>query len=275
MEEYKKNCKYLKKQLEEYAKEDVIVAFSGGVDSSLLLKMVCEASQKAGIRIYAVTIETKLHPAEDIKIAKRVAEETGAIHRVLPIDELSDAGIEDNPLDRCYRCKKYLFSEIKNMAESLGVKNILEGTNEDDLHVYRPGIRAVRELGIKSPLADAKMTKVQIRRLAGEYGISVAKRPSGPCLATRFPYGARLSYEVMHNVEQGEKFLKELGFYNVRIRVHGNITRIEVDEKDIPMLISLKEQIIRFLRNLGFLYITVDLQGFRSGSMDENLKEEI
>ena len=183
MMQYEEKKIRLKKQIQTYAGEGCIVAFSGGVDSSLLLKLACEAKG----RVWAVTMQTRLHPVCEIEHAQRVAEEIGAPHLVIPVDELEEAGIRQNPPDRCYLCKKHLFTRILQKAESLDIPNILEGTNEDDLHVYRPGLKALRELGVASPLADAGFTKAEVRRLAEEYGLSVADRPAAPCMATRFP----------------------------------------------------------------------------------------
>lgn len=259
----------LRKRMAEYMEEDVIIAFSGGVDSSLLLKLACDASRVTGRKVYGILLHTMLHPKAELEEAERVAQETGAVFRVLKIDELEGAGIENNPADRCYLCKRYLFGELLREAEQLGVSRILEGTNEDDLHVYRPGIRAVRELGIISPLADAGFTKADVRRLAEEYGISVSKKPSTPCLATRFPYGVRLSYEEMRRVEQGEAYLRSLGLGNVRLRVHDQLVRLEVDRDDMGKIMERREDAAAYLRRLGYVYITLDLEGFRSGSMDE------
>ena len=221
--------------------------------------------------VYAATVHTSLHPVQDADVAARVASELGASHLVVEIDELKDADIADNPTDRCYRCKKFLFSRLQKEAEALGVSVILEGSNADDTHVYRPGLRAVQELGIKSPLMELGLTKQEVRALAAEYGISVADRPSAPCLATRFPYGTRLSRERMQQVDEGEQFLRELGFYNVRIRAHGDTARIEVDRKDMEKLLERAEEAVEKIRGLGFSYVTLDLEGFRSGSMDINL----
>ena len=187
MTEYELKKQKLLSYMEQYAKEDVAVAFSGGVDSSLLLKLACQAAKNT--TVYAVTIQSELQPQNDLEIAKTVAMEMGAKHVVLTIHELQEAGIQTNPKDRCYLCKKYLFGQIRQFAAQKGITQILEGTNEEDLHKYRPGIRAIRELGIFSPLAAVGMTKEEVRTLANEYGISVANRPSAPCLATRFPYG--------------------------------------------------------------------------------------
>lgn len=272
MTEYEEKKIRLKDQIQIYADESCIVAFSGGVDSSLLLKLVCEAAGKPE-GIYAVTMQTRLHPVCEIEHAKKVAEEIGASHLVIPVDELEEAGIRQNPPDRCYLCKKHLFKKMLQKTEELGIRNILEGTNEDDLHVYRPGLKAIRELGVISPLAEAGFTKEEVRRLAEEYGLSVSDRPATPCLATRFPYGAALSYEEIQKVEQGEAYLKGFGLYNVRLRIHGDIARIEVDAREFPVLLQYRSHIINYIKHLGYPYITLDLEGFRSGSMDVGIEK--
>ena len=274
MEVYSEKCDILRTQVREYAKEPVLIAFSGGVDSSLLLKLACEAAGETGQKVYAVTVHSRLHPAEDLDIAARVAGEAGAVHRVLFTDELKEAGIAQNPKDRCYRCKKCLFQKIQHLAGELGVKMILEGTNADDLKVYRPGIRAVRELGILSPLADCGMTKEEIRQYAGKLKISVAGRPAGPCLATRFPYGTQLTYEQMERVDKGERYLRTLGFDTVRLRVHADLVRIEVEESALCRVFQHRIEITEYLKSLGYTYVTIDIEGFRSGSMDIESRED-
>lgn len=261
----------LLERMAQYTAQDVIVAFSGGVDSSLLLKLACEAAEKNGKKVYGVTMQTKLHPVGEIEATKRTAEEIGAIHDVIAVDELKEAGIMDNPVDRCYLCKKYIFQQMRRRAETLGISVILEGTNEDDLHVYRPGIKALRELGIVSPLAEAHISKEEVRTLAAEYKLSVAAKPAVPCLATRFPYGTALTYEKMRQVEAGENYLKSLGMGNVRLRVHDTIARIEVDEEEFTKVIRHRDELVDYFRRLGYLYVTLDLEGFRSGSMDVGL----
>lgn len=268
MGQYEEKCEKLFQILDKLTKENTAVAFSGGVDSSLLLKLLCIKAKSRGTLVYAIAAHTELHPSGDLEIAKRVAEESGAAFTVLKLQELKEADIVNNPVDRCYRCKKLLFKEIKRKAEELGAKVLIEGANLDDTKVYRPGLKAIEELGIKSPLKDAGFTKKEIRKLAEVYDISVADRPSTPCLATRFPYGAVLSLEKMKKVEQGEAFLRELGLYNVRLRVHGETARIEVDEKDMPKLLESRKEVVEFLKGLGYWYITLDMEGFRSGSMD-------
>ena len=191
---YEQKRRKLLEKIDDLSNENIVLAFSGGVDSSLLLKICCDSAKKSGKKVYAITVHTELHPMKDIEIATKVAKEAGAEHMIVRIDELQDAGIRYNPTDRCYRCKKLLFSRLKEKAGELGAKIIVEGTNEDDLHVYRPGIRALQELEILSPLAECGFTKREVRKLAEEYGVSVANRPSTPCMATRFPYGAKLDY---------------------------------------------------------------------------------
>lgn len=268
MRSYSEKKERLLQMMEQYAGEDIIVAFSGGVDSSLLLKIACKTAEEKGTNVYAVTMRTKLHPVRELQDAEKTCREIGATPVVIDVDELGEAGILNNPTDRCYLCKKHLFTKMLEKAKALGINTVLEGTNEDDLHVYRPGIRALKELGILSPLAMAGITKDEVRRLAEDYGLSAAAKPSTPCLATRFPYGALLTYEGMEQVEKGETYLKSLGFYNVRLRVHGQIARIETDKAAFPALLQRKEEITAYLKNLGYDYITLDLEGFRSGSMD-------
>lgn len=266
-----KKEKFVKK-MQEYAGQDVMVAFSGGVDSSLLLKTACDMAGGRGTQVYAVTVQTMLHPVGEIEEAKRICQGMKAGHIVIATDELKEAGIMDNPPDRCYLCKRHLFTKIKEKAAELGISIILEGTNEDDLHVYRPGIRALRELGIISPLAEAALTKAEVRKLALAYGIETASKPSMPCLATRFPYGTALSYRDMEQVERGEAYLRSLGLNNVRIRVHGTVARVEVDEGAFGEVIKRKDEVVSCLKGLGYVYVTLDLEGFRSGSMDVGLE---
>lgn len=260
--------KELKTYLERVCSQDVCVAFSGGVDSSLLLVMACEAAEKTGKKVYALTMDTVLHPKADVEIARRVLEQTTAVHKILSLDELAVPEIRMNPKDRCYLCKKELYTRMLDFAREKHAPVLLDGSNEDDLHVYRPGLRAVRELGVKSPLAECGITKKEVRMLAAEYGIRVADRPSSPCLATRLPYGTELDLKLLGQIDRAEEALRKEGFKNVRVRVHGRITRLELDQEQFPKLIREREQIIEMLKGLGFLYITLDLEGFRSGSMD-------
>lgn len=259
--------------MEEKTKRNVAVAFSGGADSSLILYMAVQAARKNGSQVYAICIHTTLHPHGESEQARRMAEDMGAVFEEIRVDEFEQAGITDNPVDRCYRCKSYMFRNLQNRAKELGIDIIMDGTNEDDLHVYRPGVKALKELGIASPLAECGVTKAQVRKLLKEYGISAAEKPSMPCLATRFPYGTHLTKEALHRVDEAEGYLRELGFYNVRVRVHDRIARIEVDTKDEQKIMENRTQITEKLKALGYGYVTLDLEGFRSGSMDQDLPE--
>lgn len=259
----------LEELLKRYADQDICLAFSGGVDSSLLLKAAVGAVACTGKKVYAVTFDSRLHPACDLEIASRVAKELGGIHKIIPIDQLEQEEIRHNPVNRCYLCKKHLFQTLKEFAQEQGIPTILDGTNEDDLHVYRPGILALKELGIKSPLAELGITKREVKILAEEYGISVASRPSTPCMATRIPYNTIIHYDILEQIGLGEEYLRTVVKGNVRLRLHGSIVRIEVDEEVMEELLKRKAEILKYLKALGFHYITVDLEGFRSGSMDD------
>ena len=261
----------LKNIFRNYCQQDVCVAFSGGVDSGLVLAMACEAAREAKTKVLAVTMDTVLHPAADLEAARAVLKQTEAQHEVLRLDELSVPEILYNPIDRCYLCKRELYRRMKEFAAEKGIRILLEGSNEDDLHVYRPGLRAVRELEVKSPLAEAGLTKAEVRKLAGEYGLLVSDRPSAPCLATRLPYGTRIDLELLSRIEQAENFLKEFGWRNIRLRVHGDIARLEIDKESFDSVIKQADVIIARLKELGFIYVTLDLEGFRSGSMDIGL----
>lgn len=264
----------LKTLLQEYLKEDVCVAFSGGVDSSLLLVLAWEAARERGKEVYALTMDTVLHPGADLKAAQSVLAKTGAKHEILKLNELAVPEIRMNPRNRCYLCKKELYTRMLDFASAHGIHTLLEGSNEDDLHVYRPGLKAVKELGVKSPLAMVHMTKKEVRILSREYGIPVADRPSSPCLATRLPYGAEIDLALLERIDKAEEDIRKLGFYNVRVRVHDLIARVELDQEDFLRFLKYRQEIVKKLKELGFSYITLDLEGFRSGSMDIGLMKE-
>lgn len=258
----------LQKLLNNLCREDIGIAFSGGVDSSLLLVMAWEQAKITKKKIYAFTMDTVLHPRGDLEAARKVIQRTGAIHVILKVDELTVPEIRENPVDRCYLCKRELYSRMVSYARQNGISTILEGSNEDDMHVYRPGIRAVKELGILSPLAECSITKEEVRFLAKKYKIQVAERPSSPCLATRLPYGQNIDLELLRRIDEAENMLRSRGYKNVRVRVHGNIMRLEIDPGDLKRVIEERETLISQLKKYGFGYLTLDLEGFRSGSMD-------
>lgn len=271
MKTYEEKKKALYELMDSYTKQDICIAFSGGVDSSVLLQLArnCVRKNNGNSRIHAVTFHTILHPTCDLEIARQVAEEAEAVHKVLFINELEQEEIRFNPKNRCYLCKKALFGKLKDYAKEQGVTCILEGTNDDDLHVYRPGLQAVKEMGVLSPLALTGFTKEEVRRLAEDLGVSVAKRPSTPCLATRLPYGTEIRSEILEKIAEGEEYLKGQGFPVVRLRLHGEIVRIEIPEEDFERFLNRKKDVTAYLKTLGFRYITLDMEGFRSGSMDE------
>lgn len=250
---------------------DVCVAFSGGVDSSVILKAACEAAAITGRTVYAVTFETRLHPKADLPGAEKVAREAGAQHHVIYVNELENPAILNNPENRCYLCKKYLFEQLLAFAQEKGVDTVLEGSNADDMLVYRPGVRAVRELGVLSPLAELGITKNQVREIASEMGLSCASRPSSPCLATRLPYGTAISFELLEQIDTGEQWMQRQGFSVVRLRVHGDILRIEIEKEKFADFLEKSDEIIRKMKALGFVYVTLDAEGFRSGSMDVHI----
>lgn len=259
--------------IRQLVEEGVCVAFSGGVDSSVILKIACEEAQAIQMPVYAVTFETKLHPKADLEIARNIATEVSAIHHVIHVNELDNGEILKNPVDRCYHCKKYLFETLIQYSDSVGTKHILDGTNYDDLHQYRPGIQALKELGIKSPFAELEVTKQRVRAMAEQLDLSVSNRPSTPCLATRLPYGTEIDFAVLEQIEQGEQYLTECGFLVNRIRVHQNIARIEIKTEQMIEMLQIYDKVVEELKKIGFIYITLDLEGFRSGSMDIHLNK--
>ena len=264
----------LQQYVEKLVQEGVCIAFSGGVDSSLVLKIATETGKKLNKDVYAITFESQLHPVSDVTISKRVAQEMGATHKIVQINEFENKEILKNPVNRCYLCKKSLFCNLQKFAEKLGCKYVVDGTNADDLNVYRPGVQALKELGIVSPLAQLGITKAEVRKMAAKLGISVSSRPSAPCMATRLPYNTEIDFKLLEKIEKGEEFIKSLGFEIVRLRVHGDVVRMEVPKEDLGKLLEKSGEIINYLKNLGFIYITMDLEGFRSGSMDIPILEE-
>lgn len=268
--------KALLARMDEITEHDLCLAFSGGVDSSLLLKLAVEAAKAHGTKVYAVTFQTRLHPPCDLETATRVAKEVGAIHEVMYVDELEQEAIRHNPENRCYLCKHHLFGNLLEFAQDHGVTQVLDGTNEDDLHVYRPGLKALREYGVISPLAACHVTKAEVKALAAEYGVSVAHRPSTPCMATRLPYGAEINYDVLDRIAEGEEWLHGLfgAEENLRLRVHDDIVRLEITPARMMEVLEKREEITAYLKQLGFSYLTLDLEGFRSGSMDQKIKQK-
>lgn len=268
MYDYRDKKERLEELLRDAVRQEVCIAFSGGVDSSLLLAAACREQKRSGGTVFGVMFDTFLHTKGDEEAARKVSMECGADFAVLPVNELDNPAILDNPADRCYQCKKYLFAWLKEFAEKHECAVVMDGTNADDPKAYRPGLKALSELGILSPLKEAGFTKGDVRRMAEEFGISAAGKPSNSCLATRLPYGERLDAKVLRQIAAGEEYLSELGFGTVRIRLHGPVARIEILPEQFSLFLNLREDIVARLKELGFLYITLDVEGFRSGSMD-------
>lgn len=248
-----------------------LVAFSGGADSTLLLKL---ASEQLPVRVLAVTAVSPLHP--DGSHAEEVARQLGVEHRVVALDPLADPEFRNNPPERCYICKRLIFSALFDLARTEGLDAVIEGSNTDDLDDFRPGRRALTELGAGSPLIEAGLSKADVRALSRELELPTAARVSDTCLATRFPYGVELTREALARAGRAEEVLRPLVEGALRVRVHGQCARIEVGRTQIPAITDpeVSTRIDDSLRRLGFDVVTVDLAGYRSGSMDEDLSEE-
>ena len=246
------------------------IAFSGGTDSAFLLSV---AKEVLGRKVLALIVKSALLPEEELDAAEEFCAATGVDYTVLAADPFRIEGFTDNPPDRCYLCKGELFSLIRQAAAKYGYTFVVDGTNADDANTYRPGLRALSELGIASPLKDAGLTKAEIRALAKERGLANWDKAAAPCLATRFPYGEQLTIEKTARVMAAESYLKELGFRELRVRSHGDLARIEVPRDAFEKLVvtGQAEEITAALLGLGFSYVTLDLQGLRSGSFDTAL----
>jgi len=247
------------------------VGFSGGVDSSLLLYV---AHNVLGDRAIAVTSVDASVPKRELNEAKAFCEERGIRHIICTFDPMKEEGYRNNTPERCYFCKRGIFSEIKKIAEENGIEYAAEGSNVDDLGDYRPGLRAVDELGIKSPLREAGLTKADIRAISKELGLPTWSKPAYACLASRFVYGEEITEEKLRMIDEAEQFLMEQGFIQERVRLHGKIARIEVSPDDIPRLAvdDMRNAVYDRFKQIGFSYVTLDLRGYRTGSMNETLK---
>lgn len=246
-----------------------VIAFSGGVDSTFLLAAAKEA---LGGRVTAVTAQSASFPKRELDEAARFCRTLGVPQRTFISDELSIEGFRRNPPDRCYICKKAIFGELLKIAEELGAAAVCEGSNIDDEGDYRPGLRAIAELGVKSPLREAGLTKAEIRALSKEMELPTHSKPSFACLATRFPYGEEITAEKLAMTERAEQLLSECGFTQYRVRIHGTSARIELLPEEFPKLMELRREITAGFKEYGFTYVSLDLEGYRMGSMNETLK---
>ena len=247
------------------------VGFSGGVDSSLLLAV---AHEVLGERLIAVTGADASVPEREVNEAIAFCKERGIRHIICKVDPLKEEGYRHNGPDRCYFCKHGIFTEVKKIADENGIEYMAEGSNMDDIGDYRPGLRAAAELSVKSPLREAELTKSEIRLISKAMGLPTWSKPAYACLASRFVYGEEITEEKLHMIDTAEQFLIEHGFFEERVRMHGNLARIEVPPADIPKLAAeeLREKIYDKFREIGFLFVTLDLKGYRLGSMNATLK---
>lgn len=243
-----------------------VIALSGGVDSALLAQA---AHQALGERAIAMTADSPSMPRRELAEARRLAQQIGIRHVVFQSHELEDPRYIANPVDRCYFCKVETFAEIEQQARALGYSTICYGENLDDRDDHRPGAQAAKEFGVRSPLKEAGLDKAEIRQLAQRFGLPVWDKPAAACLSSRFPYGTAITVEKLRQVEEAEDTLWELGFQQYRVRYHDEIARIEVAEGEMSRLLEQAAAIVRRFRQLGFTYITLDLAGYRRGSLNE------
>lgn len=261
----------LKKIISGYG--SVAIAFSSGVDSAFLLKV---AHDVLGDQAIAITATSHFFPQRESSEAKDFCDQYGIRQVVVEIDETQIDGFRENPANRCYICKKKLFTDMMQIAGEQGILVLAEGSNMDDLGDYRPGLIAIKELGIKSPLREAGLTKQEIRELSKQMYLPTWDKPSYACLASRFVYGETIDREKLSMVERAEQLLMEMGFTQMRVRIHGRMARIELRPEDIPAFMDEKIRTIvhNKLKEYGFTYVALDLLGYRTGSMNENLKND-
>jgi len=247
-----------------------LLAFSGGVDSSFLLR----AMKLSGIPFLAITGQSETVPEKDLQQASSFALQEGVQHRVIMTGELQNESFLNNPPDRCFFCKQDLFQRMRQIAEEESFEALYDGSNADDLKDFRPGRKAARLYGVQSPLAEAGLSKDEIRQLSKKLGLAAWNRPSSPCLSSRFPYGQRITLPLLRRVEQAEEFLKSIGIEIVRVRIHNDVARIELPENEMALLLKNRQAVADRLKALGFNFVSLDLEGFRSGSLNRVLPQD-
>ena len=259
---------HLKKTLRDMG--TVLVAYSGGVDSTFLAVTAHEVLGKNSLAVFAAS---PVAPPMEKEEAEALAHNIGLRFKIIESSEMSNPDFVANPPERCYYCKRELFSELKPIAQAEGLKWIADGTNADDLSDFRPGRKASAEAGIRSPLLEAGLTKAEIRQLSHAQGLPTWDRPASPCLASRIPYGIPVTAETLNKIAGGEQYLHSLGLRQLRLRHHGDIARIELDPGDMDKIIKpeIRQDIVKHLKALGYKYVTLDLTGYRIGSLNEVL----
>jgi len=245
----------------------VVIAYSGGLDSTFLLKAAIDALGKESV--IAVTARSATYPASEYREAKSLAKRLGARLITIRTDELEIESFKRNPVNRCYYCKKELFGKLNDIKNRYKINYVLDGTNIDDLKDIRYGRKAAKELGIRSPLLEAKIAKNDIRKFSRRLKLPTWDKPSFACLASRVPFNSDITAKDLARIERGEDYLRRSGFRQVRLRLHGDIARLEVQKKDLAKAVKLKDAITAKLKKLGFTYVTLDLAGYRTGSMHE------
>ncbi len=249
--------------------EKVVLAFSGGVDSTFLLKMAI--AELGAERVLAVTGQSPTYPACEFAEAQKLAGMLEARQLIVITEELEKDDFANNPPERCYFCKQELFSRLRRIADAEGAIHVLDGTNRDDLGDFRPGRKAGAEWGVRSPLLEAGMTKEDIRFFSRQFGLPTWDKPACACLSSRFPYGLKITREKLRQVEEGEDYLRSLGFRQFRLRHHGAVARLEVEREQFPLLLAKADEVSEKLKAAGFTYVALDLEGYRMGSMNEVL----
>jgi uncharacterized protein len=251
--------------------DKVIVAFSGGVDSTLLLKVCLDTLGRDNVLAFIGA--SPIHPERETTEAITIAQQLGAEYVVVQTKEMKNTHFITNPRERCYHCKSGLLDQVTEVAKAHGIIHIVEGSNVDDENDFRPGSRAVTEKGVLSPRRVAGLTKNEIRELSRSLNLPTHAKPSFACLASRVPYGTTITNEILKQIELSEELLKSLGLRQVRVRYHGEVSRIEAEEEDMAIIIQHRNKIREVLKTLGFTYITLDLKGYRTGSLNETLAE--